>query len=190
MIKFKCPHCNHPMEVPDDEACKKGTCKKCDSELTVPARRKRKLNLSYSSVVATIALLLSLYACFRNPLGSGLDNYDLSTPKAALTSSLAMFQTDDVQARMDFNSLPTQYLEKEKLSTLKIHKLSDYQSDKLLWVSFDKNGIRQFDIEVLRKEPVSGLWYVVLGGRYRINDSEFDKAEAEWISKSGKIEEK
>lgn len=37
MINFKCPHCSHPMKVPENAAGKKGACKSCGNAVRVPS---------------------------------------------------------------------------------------------------------------------------------------------------------
>ena len=80
-------------------------------------------------VISAVALLLSVVALLftilgSNPLGNGLEQYDFSTPEAAMKSELDMNVSSDVKAIMELSTMRTHLL--EKCSSIEVHKQASY----------------------------------------------------------------
>ena len=112
-------------------------------------RNNPKLYVLAPLVMSAIAVALSLAALVvsigHDPLGGGIDEYDLTDPERSLISTLQMEVDGDFRAVLDIQRLLGGKLAKEKLQTLKVHKASDYAGKRVLFVSYEKNGISQYD---------------------------------------------
>jgi len=112
-------------------------------------------------VISAVALLLSVVALLftilgSNPLGNGLEQYDFSTPEAAMKSELDMNVSSDVKAIMELSTMRTHLLEKR--SSIEVHKQASYQGKKLLFVTYTESGEQKHEIRAYSKNVDSGFW--------------------------------
>ncbi len=145
-----------------------------------------------SVILSCCALFLSLLAValvfLRDPLGSGVNAYDFTTPEAALASHLRMESHPDIRAEIELAQLRHGKTAEEKRRTIKVHKESSHGGKKLLFVSFEENGISTYDIEAFEKDADTGWWFPAHFSTYDIDDSSLEAAVKEWQAKSGSIE--
>ncbi|HZN36619.1 MAG TPA: hypothetical protein VFB80_22470 [Pirellulaceae bacterium] len=115
-----------------------------------------------ATILSGVALAISCgVACWtfsHDPLGRGLAAYDLSSPKAALVSQLKMLESQDYRAILEsadqFNAKRAQ----DKLRTLEFRKESEFRGKKILFISYEENGIRKHDIQSFEKDAETGAW--------------------------------
>lgn len=139
------------------------------------------------------ALILSVIALAKgflfDPLGSGISSYDFTSPTAALTSSLDMAINGDVRAEIELSVLKFGKSQREKRKTFKVHRESDYQGKRFLFVSYTENGLPKHSVEAFEKDTDTALWIPKYFSRYDIEDSAMEKAVKEWEKNGGKGEE-
>ncbi len=199
--EFQCPKCSQRLVVPQP-SLNAQKHELVDSEhglqpleyTSSPAIRGTSSRRSpTSTIVAGDALAVSLAAigwlCFQSPLGAGIDSYDFSTPADSLRSTLGIAANGDVQAQLDIERLKHGEAAIEQLQTLTIHKESEYKSHKILFVPFEKNGIKTYDIRTFEKHADTGLWFSSYLSAYDMDDSELEQAIADWRKKGGVVEE-
>jgi hypothetical protein len=198
---FSCPHCGAHVTVPFLTA--PPSINKSSHEDAMINPQISPTNLSpqdgCTAWKARIPLILSSFACvfsllafagifFRSdPLGKGLDAYDFGTPNTALISQLKIEVNKDIRAGIDLAQIRVGELTKEKLNTIKVHKESTYRGQKLLFVSFEENGISQYTVEGFEKHAETGWWLPSFISTYDIDDDELKTAIEQWQAKSGKI---
>lgn len=128
-----------------------------------PRARRFLASLIGSTALSSLALIVSLAALARSflhdPLGSGLSKYDLTSPKACLISELKIEQAQDVRAELQLAQLrrgPKKIA--ERLKTLEVRKETEWNGKKILFISFEENGIKHYDVRGFEKDAESGLW--------------------------------
>lgn len=156
---------------------------------TTEQRSGNTLPLILSSVAVILAVTAIIIAFLRDSGGSGLDAYDFSTPEDSIFSVKQIILDKNWQALMELQAAKGAQLEniKEQASTLKVHKESSYKDKKILFVTYDKNGITEYNIETFEKDS-EGRWlpsYVYVND---IEDATLKKAISEWKEKSGRVE--
>jgi hypothetical protein len=140
--------------------------------------------LSLAALVISVAT--AIWTMVSDPLGSGLSNYDFSSPEQALRSSLAIEINHDIRAQLEFDRLVLGKKRAEKLKTLKIHRESEYQGKKLLFVSFEQNGIPRKDVEAFDKDADTGIWTGPMFMRAsEIQDADLREAVDKWENTVG-----
>lgn len=116
----------------------------------------------FASILSVVAMLVSVgtaYWTYRyDPLGPGLSQYDFTTPKASLISSGQMVLDNNWRAMMELNSHGRQRQLAEMLQTLRVHKEAEWRGHKLLFVSYDENGVPKHSVESFTKNAETGLW--------------------------------
>jgi len=145
---------------------------------------KFKPALLLSGLAVLVSILTAVWVLIHDPLGAGVSSYDFTTPKRALDSQLRIKINQDIRAQLDLAFLQSGRFAEEKLSTIKIHKESIYQGKKLLFVSYKKNGIPQYDIEGFEKDAESGYWFPAYISAYGIDDLALKKAITDWKKKA------
>jgi hypothetical protein len=143
-----------------------------DAETAHPPSPVRERVVPLATVLSSVALVVSFgvawWTMTNDPLGPGLSSYDLSSPKSALLSYLKMEENQDYRAiledKLKFDAKRTA----EKAKTLEICKESEWQGNKILFCSFDENGIKKHDVCSFEKHADSGTWrqnsrYINLG---------------------------
>ncbi|MEK6239077.1 MAG: hypothetical protein N2C14_30545 [Planctomycetales bacterium] len=149
-----------------------------------------KTTLSISLSVAAI-LLATIAICIPfiyDPLGKGIAGYDFSTPRASLVSELEMEIRQDIRAQLDRQRMQRDNRLEEMFETLKVHKESTHEDQRLLFVSFEKNGITMYDVRAFKKDADTGYWFTKFLLPSSIDDSVLKKAIEEWEAKTGSVE--
>jgi hypothetical protein len=200
---FPCPACGKTVAVPAQEFDDRdeigpipdfqdAAVSPSKASPTGPLESRRPRTAIWQLAGTGVAVLLSIIALciaiFRHPLGRGMNAYDFSTPSAALKSQIEMALNNDIRAAIELETMRSRKAAKEKLNTLKIHKESEYGGKKILFISFEKNGILKYDIESFEKDADSGLWYHSYVGTYDMKDSDLKKAIEDWQKKAGKVQ--
>jgi hypothetical protein len=196
-----CPKCNEPLEVPKPQSphIPAPTPNDFDFETSepptlpaptppsspLPATSIGKLPTYLSAAALLISAAVAAKVFLTDPLGAGLGAYDFTTPKAALTSELQVSVARDVRAQLDLAQLKSGKAEQEKLNTVKIERESDYQGKKILFISYQENGLPKYGISAFEKHTDTGYWLPVYISSYSISDSALEKAVNDWEAKSG-----
>ena len=112
--------------------------------------------------VSTTALLASFAALalsfLHNPASASLDEYDLTTPEAALTSNAQMMANNDIVALMGVQNLEASRRARETLESLTVHMEAEWKGKMVLFVSYVNNGVTIFDTPTFEKDAKRGLW--------------------------------
>jgi hypothetical protein len=177
MIAVQCI-CGKRFKAKDDQRGRTFPCPQCGH----PNR-----NVSRLTLFASLASLLMSSACVawnlvhRNPLGKGLRSYDFSTPEKAMRSHLQISANHDVRALIELASIESDA--EAKLKSLKVHKQAEYRGRKILFVSFDKDGVGTHDIEGFEKHADTGFWFPRATYSFDIEDQDLKKSIQEWKEK-------
>ncbi len=154
----------------------------------VNSESSTRVSLVMSACALALSLLALAWTLASDPLGKGIEGYDLSSPEGALRSELKMQLNQDIRARIQLDAMKKGKTVREKLETLKVHRTSDYAGKKLLFVSFTDNGISKYDVEAAEKDADTGMWLHTFVSIYDIEDSALQEAAERWEDKSGEVE--
>jgi hypothetical protein len=145
-------------------------------------------SLALSGLAAALALVALGVALFRDPLGSGMKNYNFTTPRAALESSVKIEMNKDLRAMMEFESKVRGSQQKEKLDTLEVRKEAEFRGKKILFITFKADGVSKYRTEGFEKDAKTGLWMSVHVGSYEVekDDKELGEQMERW-TKSGEL---
>src|SRR5262249_45471330 len=116
-------------------------------------------------------------ACLRDPLGSGLKKYDLSTPKAALESHARMEADSDVRALRELEERTGSKRAKEKAKTLQVHKEVNHRGHKLLFISYKEDGLSKHDVVAFKKDDDADVWRPTPLGAFAFDKGDDDLAD-------------
>lgn len=114
-------------------------------------------------ILSVVAILIALGSCvwvtYHDFWGSGIDQYDLSTPKAALISSMEIDLNGDMLASFELTQLTLGADKaKERIETLKVHQEREWCGNKILFISYDEDGIQRYQTKAFSKNAETGLW--------------------------------
>ena len=144
-------------------------------------------------VLSIVAIVISLSSCmwmvFSNPAGKACKRYNFSTPKASLFSLAEMGANNDVLAQRELMNLSDSLEMKERLKTLKVNKEAEWKGKKILFISYDRNGLTRYDTSIFEKDDKTGFWLPARRSRIsdiRDDDRELAKAMQEWQENSDK----
>lgn len=141
-----------------------------------------------STIISVVALLVSLGVAWRtfthDPLGSGIDAYNFTTAKDALLSQLDMSINRDMRANFELMWVKAENAVKEKRESVRVHSESEYQGKKLLFVSFQENGVPKNAVEAFEKDAQTGFWFPTYVSTYGMDDPSLEKAIKEWRDKA------
>lgn len=162
------------------------------SRLTQALEKKIQLPVILSAIAVIVSVGNSVWTLAHDPLrplGRGIGAYDFSTPEAAITSQSQIVVNRDLRAWFDIALLRSldpdaRRLATEQIKTLKVHKRSTYQGKKILFVSYDKNGIKEYDIQSFEKDADTGKWFPAYVSTYKMDDKRLENAIKEWKEKS------
>ena len=189
-----CPECGKRLKAPESLAGRSVVCPGCKASVAVPAEASTGterpaptnwLPLGLSGLAMFIALASLGLAIVRDPWGSGLDAYDLSTPEAAYRSSLQMARDGNIQALIEIEQLKHGTTTREKLKSLTVHRSSSYQGKKVLFISYTENGIDKHDTAAVEKDADTGLWTPTYVSTYGMTDPALKKAIEDWKKAAG-----
>ena len=144
-------------------------------------------------ILSIVAIVISLSSCmwmvFSNPAGKACKRYDFSTPKASLFSLAEMGANNDILAEEELRSLSNSLKMKERLKTLKVNKEVEWKGKKILFISYDRNGLTRHETPIFEKDDKTGFWLParrVSTSEIRSDDHELAKAMQEWEENSDK----
>lgn len=180
-----CTTCRKPLEQEDT------FCKFCGSNQSPPvtgdkdAGKKIKTARPFTpSRFASACLLLMGLASIgvaswshwtlQKFLGGGIKQYDLTTPKATAISQLRMTESNDLRAFLELQRIKEGTKPQEKLKTIQFFTESEYKGAKLLFVSFEEDGIKKYDVLGFQKNAGTGLWYPDDVSTYEATNSGLD----------------
>ena len=164
-------------------------------EVPRPSRGRNVLALLglVSLPLAGLALVLSGVALgvtlFRptppNPLGSGLGKYDFSTPRAALRSQDEIQLNNDIRAELDLHHHLEGPRLRERVNTLEVKKEAEWGGKSILFISYERDGVKKYEIASFEKDTKSGLWKRSYAGSFDVRKSNPELADQmdSWTSK-------
>lgn len=137
-----------------------------------------------SLVVSVGALVLSALAFSHSPLGEGVDAYDFTTPRAAVESYAAAKVNGDYMADVELRHRIALKKNQEFSATLEFRKEATAGSVKILFISYEQGGIKEYAIRMLEKDADTGLWSTAVGKTWAKDASpELQKQIMSWIEK-------
>lgn len=111
------------------------------------------------SVTAVVVSLVSLYwTVYRSPTRPQLSKYDFSTPKDSLFSLSRMELSGDIGSQIALRRLFSARTIEEKLKTLTVHKEAEWAGNRILFVSFEENGLVKHTTDAYTKDAETGFW--------------------------------
>lgn len=119
---------------------------------------KNLLSILLSSTALTCALLALAVTLLYDPTQPNLKAYNLTTPEDALKSNLEMNANADFTSLLYLQGIEHGRRAAESLQSLRIHKTVEYQGQKVLFISYQENGLPKFDTPAFEKDAESGLW--------------------------------
>ncbi|MGD8453606.1 MAG: hypothetical protein PVJ57_17465 [Phycisphaerae bacterium] len=135
----------------------------------------------FLSIVALACSVASLtWAVLHDPLGRGMSAYDFTTPENALRSGLECSINGDIRAGIELQQTVSMKRDAEQLRTLKIHKEANYRGTKILFISYEQDGIPRHGISSYEKDADSGLWFETYLSEYSIDDDALEQVIKEW----------
>ncbi len=94
----------------------------------------------------------------HDPLGRGLSAYDFSTPKNAYVSRLKINLNRDLRAQYELNELRRDPELQEQLRTLDVRKEQVWKDTIILFITYEKNGVKQYVVRGVEKDPKTQMW--------------------------------
>ncbi len=108
-------------------------------------------------LVGGAALALHFVLPPRLP-GKSLSSYDFSTPKAALVSLDTMERDRDLRARLEMDAEKDRKSLDEKLRTLEVRKEGEVVGRKILFIVYERDGVKRFETAAFEKDASTGQW--------------------------------
>jgi hypothetical protein len=122
-------------------------------------RSSGNIPLVLSAVALAASLIALLITLTSNPLGKGIDNYDFSTPEAALKSMMQIEADRAILAQLDLKFLQKGKELDEAVRTFEIHRTVDFKDKKVIFFSYLKKGEKEKEIMGLEKNLESKMWF-------------------------------
>lgn len=153
------------------------------------------LRENLSALLSCAALVVALVALgvvvFRDPLGSGIRHYDLSTPRASLESQIKMELDGDIRARLELQRQIQGKMLKERLSTLRVRKEAIFRGKKILFLAYKENGVDKYLTKSFEKDANTGFWLPTYVSTYEVTNEDKDlAAQMKRWEESGELTEK
>jgi len=131
------------------------------------------LFLLVTFAIAVTALMVTL---LRHPLGAGISSYDLSTPKAALRSMWEIQESMDIRAQIELSRLRSGDHGEEKLKTFEVRRMDEFQGKKILFISYEEDGLKKYECVGFEKDAGTGLWFPSHVSAYSVRGDNKDLA--------------
>jgi hypothetical protein len=148
----------------------------------LPAVPTERVPLIVSAIAIVLSLCCIIYTTLHDPLGAGLSSYDFTTPQNALQSQLQIDANSDLRAAIELQRAKNGRAEQEKRDTVKVHRESSYEGKKILFISYNENGLPKHEIAAFEKDAETGFWFPGYVSTYKMNDSALESAIDEWKS--------
>jgi hypothetical protein len=121
-------------------------------------------------------------------LGKGLSAYNFSTPKDALISELKIKKDRDIKAQLELlHFLPDRDVN-EKLRTLQVRKQEVWKDKTILFIEYEKNGVKKYLTQGYVKDLASGKWLPRFVGSWEVRNENATLAnQMENFQKTGQL---
>lgn len=106
----------------------------------------------------------------KDPLGKGLKHYDFATPRSAYESSLKIWLEGDLRALIELSALTEHKAAREQLQTLEVRREAEWHGTKILFLSYEREGVKKFETVGFEKHADTGFWM-----RHDVSDWDFGK---------------
>ncbi|HET6878702.1 MAG TPA: hypothetical protein VFI31_00935 [Pirellulales bacterium] len=128
------------------------------------------------TVLSVFAVLVSLaalaWSIYHDPLRAHLGRYDFSTPKSSLISLLQLQADNDIGSSIALERLYGQRAIQEKLRTISVFKEAEWRGNKILFVSYESDGMKKYSMESFTKDADTGLWRQAYVSSFSVGDSD------------------
>jgi hypothetical protein len=108
--------------------------------------------------LALLALVLAIVVLFVDPANRGLAAYDLDTPRDALVAEAKMQAKKDARALMELDMLRSGRDPEAMAETLKIEREQTFQGKKILFVTWEEDGVEKHGVRAVEKDAETGYW--------------------------------
>ena len=135
-----------------------------------------------------ISLAALLWTIYHDPLKSHLDKYDFTTPKGCLLSTIQLELNNDIGTSLALKRLFSQRTLEEKLRTIAIHKEAEWRDKKILFVSYEENGIKKYDTEAFTKDAQTGFWEPSYVGFLIADEEQAPFHDDGYVEEKGRLE--
>jgi|GEM_PF-3299500 len=110
--------------------------------------------------------------------------YSFSSPEDALRSVLSMRKNGEFTALRSFDVAFNSSVIDEKLQSLTIHKVREYDGRRILFVSYKERGDEKYATEAYIRDAHSGLWGPTRYEYYDVGDSNLAAEMRTWLESS------
>lgn len=93
-------------------------------------------------------------------LGKGIEAYDFSTPKAAMTSRIKIELNGDLRASLELDRLLHRRKWEEELKTIEVSDQFEYGGRVLVLYSVSEDGMKKHRSTWMEKDAMSGFWHI------------------------------
>lgn len=107
--------------------------------------------------------------------------YSFSSPEDALRSVLTMRKKGEFTALRSFDVAFNSAVIEEKLSTLQVHKIREYDGRRILFVSYKERGDEKFATEAYIRDADSGYWGPTRYEYYDVQDRNLASEMKGWL---------
>ncbi len=113
-----------------------------------------------------------------------IKGYSFSSPEDALRSVLTMRKKGEFTALRSFDVAFNSSVIEEKLSSLQIHKVREYDGRRILFISYRERGDEKFATEAYIRDAHSGLWGPTRYEYYDVGDRNLAAEMRGWLESS------
>jgi hypothetical protein len=113
-----------------------------------------------------------------------IKGYSFSSPEDALKSVLTMRQKGEFTALRSFDVAFNSAVIEEKISTLKIEKIREYDGRRILFITYKERGDMKYATEAYIRDAHSGLWGPTRYEYYDVGDRELAAEMRGWLEGS------
>lgn len=113
-----------------------------------------------------------------------IKSYSFSSPEDALRSVLTMRKKGEFTALRSFDVAFNSAVIDEKLQSLQIHKVREYDGRRILFISYKERGDEKYATEAYIRDANSGLWGPTRYEYYDVGDRNLAAEMKGWTSNS------
>ena len=110
-----------------------------------------------------------------------IKGYSFGSPEDAMRSVLVMRQKGEFTALRSFDVAFNSSVIEEKLSSLQIHKVREYDGRRILFISYRERGDEKFATEAYIRDAHSGLWGPTRYEYYDVADQTLASEMRGWL---------
>lgn len=138
--------------------------------------------LSLMALCVAIATAAWVFLQGRQDVSAhAIKGYSFSSPEDALRSVLTMRKNGEFTALRSFDVAFNSSVIEEKLSTMQIHKVREYNGRRILFISYKERGDVKYATEAYLRDAHSGLWGPTRYEYYDVTDRNLAAEMRGWL---------